>query len=423
MAKPGLAPRRAALHLLGQVTGEGRLLAELLPASVAHLAPEDRARAQRLTLTALRWMDRADRMLGPYLRKRPGPAVLNALRLGVVELAVDGAAAHGVVDAWVHLMRQDRQTAGASGLVNAVLRRAAGDLEKWKTLPVPRLPKWLRAPLIDAYGKAVVTDIEAAHAAEPPLDLTAKGDSQTVARAVGGEVLPTGSIRITGRRHVTELPGYRDGDWWVQDAAAALPARMLAPDTGAKVLDMCAAPGGKTLQLAAMGAEVTALDVSEARLARVADNLARTGLRAATVAADALKWQPPEAFDAILLDAPCSATGTVRRHPDLPYAKDGADFAGLFALQSAMLDHAAEWLQPGGRLVFCTCSLLPDEGEVQVADALRRHRTLSVDPDAFALPGVPPEWRSDTGIRTRPDYWPDRGGLDGFFIAVLRKAA
>lgn len=423
MAKPGLAPRRAALHLLGQVTGEGRLLAELLPASVAHLAPEDRARAQRLTLTALRWMDRADRMLGPYLRKRPGPVVLNALRLGVVELAVDGAAAHGVVDAWVHLMRQDRQTAGASGLVNAVLRRAAGDLEKWKTLPVPRLPKWLRAPLIDAYGKAVVTDIEAAHAAEPPLDLTAKGDSQTVARAVGGEVLPTGSIRITGRRHVTELPGYRDGDWWVQDAAAALPARMLAPDTGAKVLDMCAAPGGKTLQLAAMGAEVTALDVSEARLARVADNLARTGLRAATVAADALEWQPPDAFDAILLDAPCSATGTVRRHPDLPYAKDGADFAGLFALQSAMLDRAADWLQPGGRLVFCTCSLLPDEGEVQVADALRRHRTLSVDPDAFALPGVPPEWRSDTGIRTRPDYWPDRGGLDGFFIAVLRKAA
>ncbi len=423
MAKPGLAPRRAALHLLGQVTGEGRLLAELLPASVAHLAPEDRARAQRLTLTALRWMDRADRMLGPYLRQRPGPVVLNALRLGVVELAVDGAAAHGVVDAWVHLMRQDRQTAGASGLVNAVLRRAAGDLEKWKTLPVPRLPKWLRAPLIDAYGKAVVTDIEAAHAAEPPLDLTAKADPQTVARAVGGEVLPTGSIRITGRRHVTELPGYRDGDWWVQDAAAALPARMLAPDTGAKVLDMCAAPGGKTLQLAAMGAEVTALDVSEARLARVADNLAHTGLRAATVAADALEWQPPDAFDAILLDAPCSATGTVRRHPDLPYAKDGADFAGLFALQSAMLDRAADWLQPGGRLVFCTCSLLPDEGEVQVADALRRHRTLSVDPDAFALPGVPPEWRSDTGIRTRPDYWPDRGGLDGFFIAVLRKAA
>ncbi len=423
MAKPGLAPRRAALHLLGQVTGEGRLLAELLPASVAQLAPEDRARAQRLTLTALRWMDRADRMLGPYLRKRPGPVVLNALRLGVVELAVDGAAAHGVVDAWVHLMRQDRQTAGASGLVNAVLRRAAGDLEKWKTLPVPRLPKWLRAPLIDAYGKAVVTDIEAAHAAEPPLDLTAKADPQTVARAVGGEVLPTGSIRITGRRHVTELPGYRDGDWWVQDAAAALPARMLAPDTGAKVLDMCAAPGGKTLQLAAMGAEVTALDVSEARLARVADNLARTGLRAATVAADAQEWQPPDAFDAILLDAPCSATGTVRRHPDLPYAKDGADFAGLFALQSAMLDRAADWLQPGGRLVFCTCSLLPDEGEVQVADALRRHRTLSVDPDAFALPGVPPEWRSDTGIRTRPDYWPDRGGLDGFFIAVLRKAA
>jgi len=423
MAKPGLAPRREALHLLDKVTGEGRLLSDLLPGALTHLPPEDRARAERLALTTLRWMDRADRMLGPYLKKRPSPPVLNALRLGVIELAVDGAAAHGVVDACVNLMREDLRTAGTAGLLNAVLRKVAGDLDRGKGLPEPRLPKWLRGPLIDAYGKAGIAAIEAAHAKGAPLDLTAKGDPAEVAKAVGGELLPTGSVRLTGRTQITQLPGYTEGLWWVQDAAAALPAKILAPSAGESVLDMCAAPGGKTLQLAAAGAEVTALDISETRLARVTENLARTSLKAETVAADALDWQPSAQFDAILLDAPCSATGTIRRHPDLPYAKDGSDFMSLFALQSAMLERAIQWLKPGGRLVYCTCSLLPDEGEVQVEDALVRHPNLSPDFEALAAPGIPPEWREETGLRIRPDYWVDLGGLDGFFIAALRKAA
>ena len=423
MARPGLAPRRTALHLLDQVTGEGRLLSELLPGAVERLAPEDRARAQRLAVTTLRWMDRADRMLGPHLKKRPAPKVLNVLRLGVVELAVDKAAAHGVVDAYVSLMREGRKTQGLAGMVNAVLRKVAGGLDGWDALPVPRLPKWLRGPLAEAYGKPVLAAIEAAHAQGAAFDLTAKSDARGLAKRLDGLVLPTGSVRLSGRPQVSQLPGFEAGDWWVQDAAAAIPARILAAEPGERVLDMCAAPGGKTLQLAAAGAQVTALDISETRLVRLAENLARTGLSADIVAADALKWQPEAPFDAILLDAPCSATGTIRRHPDLPYAKDGSDFLGLFALQEAMIDRACALLKPGGRLVYCTCSLLPDEGEVQIEAALDRHPQLTLDTPALDLPGLKADWCNDMGLRLRPDYWADAGGMDGFFIAALRKAA
>ncbi|MCP3970123.1 MAG: 16S rRNA methyltransferase [Rhodobacteraceae bacterium] len=426
MAKPGLAARRSALYLLGQVTGEGRLLSELLPRAVERLAPEDRARAQRLTLQTLRWMDRADRMLGPHLKKRPKPEVLNALRLGVVEMAEEGAAPHGVVDAAVSVMRAGRRTSAAAGLVNAVLRRVAGDLARWQALPLPRLPKWLRGPLSDAYGKQVIEAIEAAHSAGAALDLTPKdGDAAALAARLGGVTLPTGSVRLAGAGQVSALPGFASGDWWVQDAAAAVPALALGAGPGERVLDMCAAPGGKTMQLAAAGAAVTALDASGARMARVGENLGRTGLTAETVVADALEWSGG-LFDAVLLDAPCSATGTIRRHPDLPVAKDGAGFAALFDLQAALIDRAVKLLRPGGRLVYCTCSLLPDEGEVQVEEALVRHAGLSLDAAALQAPqapGIDPGWLTGEGVRLRPDYWPDLGGMDGFFIAALRKTA
>ena len=209
----------------------------------------------------------------------------------------------------------------------------------------------------------------------------------------------------------------------MQDAAAALPARILAAAPGASVLDLCAAPGGKTLQLAAMGAEVTALDISGPRLARLRDNLVRTGYGAQVtiITADALAWQPPAPFDAILLDAPCSATGTIRRHPDLPFVKSDADLPPLLALQAALLDRALGWLKPGGRLVYCTCSLLPAEGEAQVIAALGRHPGLRTLPQALDLPGIAPDWRSaEGGLRIRPDHWAGRGGIDGFYIAALQ---
>ncbi len=234
-----------------------------------------------------------------------------------------------------------------------------------------------------------------------------------------GVMLPTGSLRLSDPGQVTGLPGYANGQWWVQDAAAAMAVRLLAPPQGERVLDLCAAPGGKTLQLADAGAKVTALDISGPRMARVAENLARMGLTADLVVADAMQWQPDAPYDAILLDAPCSASGTLRRHPDLPFIKDGSDLPDLIALQAALLDRALGWLAPGGRLVFVTCSLLPDEGEAQLAGALARHPGLVVDPVAFE--GISPEWVTEAGgLRLRPDYWADQGGMDGFFMARLR---
>ncbi len=420
----GLAARRAALGLLTAVTGEGRLMSELLPGGLEGLAPEDRARAQRLATSTLRWMDRADRALGPFLRQRPPEEALNALRLGTVELQVDRSAPHGVVDCAVRLMAEDPGTKRLSGLVNAVLRKVAKmPAEAWEALPVPRLPKKLRASVQKAYGKEAVAAIEAAHLAGAPLDLTFKDGAEAWAAAQGAVVLPTGSVRVSGAPQVTGLPGYAEGNWWVQDAAAAVPARVLGVRPGERVLDLCAAPGGKTMQLAAEGAKVTAVDSSESRMGRVRENLSRTGLTAELVVADALEWTPERPFDAVLLDAPCSATGTIRRHPDLPVAKAKVDFSGLFALQAQLIDRAVAMLRPGGRLVYCTCSLLPEEGEAQVVSALERHDRLALEPGAFDLPGIDPDWRVKQGLRLRPDYWPELGGMDGFFIAALRKAA
>ena len=417
------APRRVALKLLEDVTIDKRLLPEVLSRRLKALSPEDKARAQRLALTTLRVMDRSDRMLGPYLKRRPSDPVMMALRLGVAEICEDGSAPHGVVNDMVSLVRADPRHGRLSGLVNAVLRKVSGDIDKWVTLPVPRLPKWLRKPLLADYGKAIVGAIEAAHYAAAPLDLSVKGDPETVAKTLGGKVLPTGSVRLTTYGQVSALPGYSTGDWWVQDAAAAMPARIVNPQAGERVLDLCAAPGGKTLQLAAMGAAVTALDISQARMQRLGENLTRCNLSAKIVVADALEFCA-EAFDAILLDAPCSATGTIRRHPDLPYAKDGSNFPGLFELQARLIDKALDLLKPGGRLVYCACSLLIDEGEEQLRDAVGRHPDLLIDRDALTQPGIDPDWVGEEGgLRLRPDFWADNGGMDGFYIAAMRKPA
>lgn len=420
MAAPQSSPRRVAHHLLDRITGEGRLMSELLAmGALDRLEPADRARAQRLTLDTLRGLERADRLLERHLRKNPPLTVRNMLRLATVEICMGGDA-HGVVNEAVAIVGQDKRTGALKGLVNAVLRKIAAEgPAAWAKLRVPRLPKWLRGPLVEAYGAAVVADMEAVQFATPPLDLTARLDPVALAAEVGGLLMPTGSVRLGSAGQVTSLPGYDSGNWWVQDAAAAIPARVLAAQPGETVLDMCAAPGGKTMQLAAAGAAVTALDLSETRMARAAANMERTGLQASLVVGDALEHEGR--YDAILLDAPCSATGTIRRHPDLPHAKDGSDFGALIDLQARMLDHALGLLKPGGRLVYCTCSLLPDEGEVQVDEALARHPGLRVDRDALDLPGIDKGWiTSEGGLRLRPDFWADHGGMDGFYIACLR---
>jgi len=423
MTNPGLAPRSAAVQLLNAVLEDGRLLSDLLPGAVDRLEPQDRARATRLATSCLRWMDRADRILGPYLKVRPPMNVMNTLRLGVVEICVDNAAGHGVVNTAVDLVRQSKNSQRLSGLVNAVLRKVARDAPgRWDNLPDPQMPKWLRKPLISDYGKASVKALETAHAKGASLDLTVKSDPESWAKNLQGTVLPTGTVRLKRSVQVSALLGYDAGEWWVQDAASALPVQIMQPKSGERVLDMCAAPGGKALQMAAAGAQVTALDISRVRMDRVRQNLSRTGLVAEIVVADALKFHA-DPFDAILLDAPCSATGTIRRHPDLPYAKDGSGFPALFKVQSAMLDHALTLLKPGGRLVFCTCSMLFDEGEEQIKDLLARTPDISVDTQALHVRGVEAGWVNPHGLRTRPDFWPEHGGMDGFFMTVLRKPA
>lgn len=417
---PPADPRAAALALLSGLR-EGRSLDDQLESpAFAALAPAERARAQRLSAATLRHRSRADAVLAPLLQRQPRPVIADLLTLAVTEMLALGAAPHGVVSEAVALARrQGQKGAAAAGMVNAVLRRAAEAQAAWDAAPPPRLPNWLRGPVAAQWGEAAATAIEAAHEAGAPIDLTLKPGAPTPE----GEALPTGSVRLPAGAQVSALPGFAAGDWWVQDAAAALPARLLAPQPGEAIADLCAAPGGKTLQLAAAGARVTAIDISAPRLERLRQNLARCGLEAEVVTADALDWQPDTPPDAILIDAPCSATGTIRRHPELPLIRDGSGIAALTALQAALIDRAVALLPPGGRLLFATCSLLAAEGEDQVRAALTRHPGLSVEPPDAATLDVDPGWITpEGGLRLRPDLWPDRGGMDGFYMARLRVA-
>jgi len=425
--QPAADPRQLAARIVADVATESRMLSDIAPDSAIADAAI-RARAQRLATTTLRHLQRADTVLAPLLRKPPPAPVLALLRVAVVEMLELGAAPHGVVNSAVTQTRRDPRGAAFAGMVNAVLRRASETpAADWAALPVPRLPGWLRRRLVAAYGQEVVTAIEAVHLAGAPYDLTLRPMPDTertdliaALAAAAGEVreLPGGSLRLRAGAQVSALPGFAEGRWWVQDAAAALPARLLDVHPGDAVLDLCAAPGGKTMQLAAGGAQVTALDISDARLGRLRENLARTALHADVVCADALEWQPPALFDAVLLDAPCSATGTIRRHPDLPLIRKPADIPALVDLQARLLERALDFLRPGGRLVYCTCSLLSEEGEAQILAARERHPGLRIVPVASAPFG---EITAEGGLRTRPDQLAELGGVDGFYIAVLEK--
>ncbi|WP_299754258.1 transcription antitermination factor NusB [uncultured Boseongicola sp.] len=419
MTQAGLEPRRRAVALMTQVTEEH------LPLHTPHrldevligLPPEERARALRLATEALRWANRSDRLLGPHLRMKPEDQVMNALRLALYEINVTGAPSHAAVNAAVSIVKKSK-----AGLVNAVLRNVVRMKQDWDALPPPQTAKWLRKRLIATWKKEAVAAMEIAHSRPPALDLTVKSDAAAWAEKLGAELLPTGNLRLAEAGQVSAIEGYDDGAWWVQDAGATLPALMLDAQPGERVLDLCAAPGGKTMQLVATGADVTALDISDNRVVRLRQNLARVGMTAELVIADALEWTPEAAFDAILLDAPCTATGTLRRHPDLGYAKDGTELETLVPFQSELIDRALGWLKPGGRLVYCTCSLLPEEGEAQLAAALKRHPDLTVG--TFVPEGVDPAWVAPGGgLRLRPDYWAERGGIDGFFTALLQKPA
>ncbi|MBL6456480.1 methyltransferase domain-containing protein [Belnapia sp. T6] len=409
----GSPTRRAALSLLEAVMTRHRPLEEALDALPKGIAPRDKAAAHRIAGAVLRRAGSLDAVLEPFLRREPPSEVRQALRMGAAELLLLGTPAHAAVASCVTLVPKP-----FTGLANAVLRRVAeAGQAALEGLEAERLdtPPWLWSAWHGAYGPAVRA-IAAAHRQEAPLDLSLAPGAEA---PEGGVALPTGSWRYPAGTRVTEMPGFAEGSFWVQDAAAALPARLLAVRPGEGVLDLCAAPGGKTAQLAAAGGQVVAVEREPRRAARLRENLARLQLPAELVEADATEWDAGGAvFDAVLLDAPCTATGTIRRHPDVPYLKRARDVAPMAGLQRALLAAAARRVAPGGRLVLATCSLQPEEGEAHaapegfVADPVRPEE----------VPGLEAAITPAGALRTRPDLWPERGGMDGFFMARWRRA-
>ena len=412
----GLPARRAALDLLTAALNRrtGFDEAAATPA-FRNLAPRDRGFARALVLATLRHLGPIDRALDGRISREPPEVVRNILRLGAAQAFVLGTPAFAAVGTSVDLVAALKEGRAFKGVVNAILRgltREPPDM----TDPELLAPPWLFSRWAAAFGEAAARAMATLIAAEPATDLSVKTPSPDLAAALEAEELPGGTLRSALRGEISAWSGFAEGSWWVQDASAAVPARLLDVKAGEAVLDLCAAPGGKTLQLAAMGAEVVAVDRSAARLARVAENLSRMGLAAETVAADAGTWADARTFDAILLDAPCSATGTYRRNPDVLWAAKPGDVAALAGVQARLLDSAARRVKPGGRLVYCVCSLEPEEGEAQTAGFLARNPGFALAPMTPGEGGAPEaSLRADGTLRILPHH--RVGGTDGFFVA------
>lgn len=411
---PGVPARRAALKLLDAVLRRGLALEQALDSAASGLAPNDRGLAHAIAAESLRRLPDLDALIDSATQ-RPLPDDAKArfaLRIALVQALALGTPGHAAIATVLPLV-----DGGPRKLVHGVfgtLVRQGATLPEPPTLPDPVALRWH-----GAWGDQMIEDAERAIAVPPPLDLTLRDPAR--APDLPGASLLTGHLRLDERAAVPGIEGYGEGDWWVQDLAASLPARLLGKGAGT-ALDLCAAPGGKTLQLAAAGWEVTAVDISESRLARLHENLERTGLKAQVIAADLLTWQPPAPADAVLLDAPCSATGIFRRHPDVLHRVRPSLIAEMAALQTRLLARAAGWVKPGGTLVFSTCSLEPQEGEAQL-DAFRAaHPGFALDSvRADELPAGVVQ-REDGSLRILPGMLADKGGLDGFFIVRLRRA-
>ncbi|MBR0898622.1 methyltransferase domain-containing protein [Bradyrhizobium tropiciagri] len=436
---PGLTARRIAADILDGVLHKHRTLDDQLDGAGAHpglksLADRDRALMRRLVSTILRKLGTLGHLLSRLLDRgipTDAPRAQSALLIGAAQILWMDVPDHAAVDLSVRLVQSDRRAAKYAGLVNAVLRRCAREgqgLIDEISMQTLDLPPWMLARWNAHYGEATARDMALALGHEPSLDLTVKSDAPQWASRLHGETLPTGTVRTLLQGSVTMLPGFAEGQWWVQDAAAALPVRLFGDIKDKTIADLCAAPGGKTAQLALAGAHVTAIDRSPARVARLRDNLTRLALQAETVVADAAEW-PAEAasFDGILVDAPCTSTGTIRRHPDVAWLRQEADIAALTALQKRLLQKAIHLLKPGGTLVYCTCSLEPEEGEQAIAALLAGEsglRRAPIEKDEVA--GLEDIITADGDLRTLPSHLPNAdprlGGLDGFYAARLVKA-
>jgi 16S rRNA (cytosine967-C5)-methyltransferase len=431
---PGLAARRLAAQALFEVLYRRRPLDDLLDGAAAlpgidALAERDRALLRMIVATALRRLGSIRAVLGRFLERglpENSPHIEAALLVGATQILFLDVPDHAAVDLSVRLAGED-QHGRYAGLVNAVLRRIAreGRAQLESLDAAIDTPAWLFERWTRNYGAETARAIVAAHRIEPALDLAVRRDAEIWAERLGGRAIAPATVRLTKHGPIPSLPGYADGEWWVQDFAASLPARLLGEVKGLRVADLCAAPGGKTAQLAAAGAHVTAVDRSSARLKRVRENLARLKLEAETIEADVTTWRA-EPFDAVLLDAPCTATGTIRRHPDIPWRRRPEEVATLVALQTRLLDRAAELLRPDGLLVYATCSLEPEENEAQVEALLaRRPELVRMPVRADEIAGHAEMVNARGDLRTLPCHLPDphprTAGCDGFYAARLRK--
>ena len=438
---PGLAARRIAADILDGVLHKHRTLDDQLDGTGAHpalktLADRDRALMRRLVATILRRLGTLGHVLSRLLDRgvpTDAPRAQSALLIGAAQILWMDVPDHAAVDLSVRLVQADRRAAKYAGLVNAVLRRCARegaaliDEVKAQTLDIP---PWLLNRWIAHYGEATARQIALAISHEPSLDITVKSDPAQWATRLHGEALPTETVRTLLQGSVTMLPGFTEGQWWVQDAAAALPARLFGEIAGKAIADLCAAPGGKTAQLVQAGARVIAVDRSPGRMARLRDNLARLSLHAETAVADALEWHGGNngaGFDGVLVDAPCTSTGTIRRHPDVAWLRQEPDLEALMSLQQRLLQKAVTLLKPGGTLVYCTCSLEPEEGEQAISSLLATDtgmRRVPIEPGEVG--GLREILTAAGEMRTLPCHLPHQdprlGGLDGFYAVRLVKS-
>jgi len=427
----GLDSRRVAARAFADVMKRHRTLESALEAAPGfrQMEARDRAFAWAITATSLRRAGQTEAVLANFLSK-PLAETSNMAQALLITAATQllwmGVPAHAVVSSTVDLAVESTETQRLKGLINAVLRKTATEGAGFaiKTAPQSNLPDWMRATWRKAYGPGRLSRIADAHLNSPPLDITVKDSKEREkwASKLDARILPNGTLRRDEVGDITILPGFAEGAWWAQDAAASIPATLIKARKDDHVVDLCAAPGGKTLQLASTGARVTAIDISEQRLERVQQNLDRTGLVAKIRATDARGWTPKKPVDAVLLDAPCTATGTLRRHPEAAWIKQRSDMKGLIELQRALIKSAIKMLKPGGKLVICTCSLQPEEGE-DIARKIRQHMSeLDVSPISHGeVPGLAEAITPEGHLRLTPALWKEHGSMDGFFIARFIK--
>lgn len=435
-----LAARRLSQTVLDDVFEKKKPLDAALEdrlkkAAGSDMSGRDRAFARAIATTTIRRMGQIDDVIRRFTKQGKLPsrsrAALSILRAAVAELVFLEVPPHAAIDSANRLTSRHTVAKHFRPLINAVLRQVSEHKADALAAQDPYLlniPAWLRTRWETHYGASEARAIGEACLKPPPLDLTLKGGPNAASEweaRLKARPLENGSLRLTQAGQVEQLPGFTDGTWWAQDAAATFPARLFGEAIhGQTVLDLCAAPGGKTAQLASLGAHVVALDRSATRLARVQQNLVRLGLSAEIVEADVLKWRPPTLAPLVLLDAPCSATGTLRRHPDILHGRTEADILDSARMQTKMLDVAASFVSAGGLLVFCTCSLEPEEGDEQITKFLETHREFGREPitpdEVF---GQADFLTAEGDLRTLPRHWSDVGGLDGFFAARLRRVS